>query len=163
MTQPQFDLKHIDPFPALTLRFTAQNHLHFARVWAEIRTALVAKSFRASTHPIHIIYANEYVEDDIDNEIVLPCDASWIEDVPLVSAGTMTVRQISEISAVSYVHAGNPNRINDKRPEVVAWLGENHYRLQGSMRLIYLRGFVIPGEDYLIEVQQPIVKDSSST
>lgn len=163
MPKTQFELKHVSSFSALTLRFTAQNHLHFARVWAEIRTTLMAKSFRASAHPIHIIYAAEYVEDNIDNEIVLPCDASWTEDIPLASAGSMTVRQIPEILAVSYAHAGNPNRINEERPDLMAWLGEHHYRLQGAMRLIYVRGFVIPGEDYLIDVQHAIVKDGSST
>lgn len=156
MPQDEITIKQVEPFRALTLRFTAQNHRHFAEVWAEIRTTLYVKSFRASAHPIHIIYADEYLEDHIDNEIVLPTDDSWAESIVLASAGTMTVRTLPDITAAAYLHSGNPNRINERHDDVLHWAAEHGYQLGGSMRLIYLRGPVERGEEYLIEVQHPL-------
>jgi hypothetical protein len=54
MSYQDIRIARVEPIRALTLHFIAHNHLHFARVVAEIRAAAQQHSFRASGYPIHI-------------------------------------------------------------------------------------------------------------
>ena len=160
MSQSEIHIKQVESLRVLTLRFTAQNHRHFAQVWAEIRAALQANSFQASGHPIQIIYADEYLEDNIDTEIILPTSDTWMGSIALASSGTMTVRELSGATAASYLHSGDPKLLNDKRIDLQRWTAAYGYKLGGSMRMVYLRGLVVrlPVEEWLFEIQHPLEK-----
>jgi effector-binding domain-containing protein len=144
----------------VTLRFILQNHLHFARVSAEIRGTAQAHSFRASSYPIHITYAIVYDQSNTENEYVLPINDSWAESLPLPTFGIMTVREIPAIDAATYIHTGDPHRINDRLSELQRWVKANGYALAGSLRLVYGRAIVerLPMENWVFEVQYPVVK-----
>jgi hypothetical protein len=160
MSKLDIRIKHVEPFRGLTLRFFAQNHLHFARVVAEIRTAARAQSVRASGHPIQIIYADHYRQNDVDTEFVLPIDDSWIASVPLPTFGIMTVRELPGVEAATYTQTGSPDSLNDRMVELQRWVAAYGYKLSGSIRMVYLRGLVVPlpVEEWMFEIQHPLEK-----
>jgi effector-binding domain-containing protein len=158
MSDQDFHIKRVEPIRALTLRFVAQNHLHLARVSAEIRTAAQAHSVRASGYPIHITYATVYDQHPAENEYLLPIDESWTESLPLPTFGTMSVRTVQSVEAASYIHTGDPHGINDRLVDLQRWVASQGYALGGSLRLVYLRGLVVrlPIEEWVFEVQYPL-------
>jgi effector-binding domain-containing protein len=151
-------IKQVQPIRALTLRFLAQNHLHFARVVAEIRAAARAQSVRASAHPIQITYADSYRQNNVDTEFALPVADARTARVPLATFGTMTVRELPEAVAASYIHTGSPDSLNDGLAHLQGWVAAHGYKLSGSMRMIYLRGLVepLPVGEWVFEVQYPL-------
>jgi effector-binding domain-containing protein len=158
MSYQDIRISHIEPIRALTLRFIAQSHLHFARVVAEIRGAAQQHTFRASSYPIHITHATEYSQNNVENEFVLPIDESWIDALPLATFGTMTVRELPAVDAATYIHNGDPERVNDRLVDLERWVAAHGYTLTGSFRLVYLRGLVVrlPIEEWKFEVQYPL-------
>lgn len=158
MSHLDIHIKHLEPIRGLTLRFILQNHLHFARVSAEIRGTAKAHSFRASSFPIHITYATAYDQSNTENEYVLPINDSWTESLPLPTFGIMTVREIPAVEAATYTHTGDPHRINDRLLDVEHWVEANGYVLAGSLRLVYRRAIVerLPMAEWTFEVQYPI-------
>jgi effector-binding domain-containing protein len=158
MSHLDINIKHLEPIRGLTLRFILQNHLHFARVSAEIRNTAKTHSFRASSYPIHITYATVYDQSNTENEYVLPINDSWTESLPLPTFGTMTVREIPSVVAATYIHTGDPHSINDRLLDVEQWVEANSYVLAGSLRLVYGRAIVerLPMDEWTFEVQYPI-------
>jgi DNA-binding transcriptional MerR regulator len=161
LSQMDIRIKHLEPFRGLTLRFTAQNHLHFARATAEIRSALMDRSFRGSSYPIHITYANEYSHEQVDTEFVIPASDAWTEDVPLPTFGTMVVREYASVEAATYLHHGSPDSLNEGLVDLQRWVASHGYTLAGSMRLVYLKGLVVqrlPVDEWMFEIQHPLEK-----
>lgn len=160
--RPYLDIqiKQLDPIRGLTLRFVLQNHLHFARVSAEIRNTAMARGFRANGYPIHITYATVYDQSNTPNEYVLPVAEAWTEDLALPTFGTLTVREIPAVEVVTYSHAGDPHEINARLPDVEAWAAAQGYALAGSLRLVYGRAMVErrPMTEWTFDVQYPVVK-----
>jgi effector-binding domain-containing protein len=159
MASQDFRIAHVAPIRALALRFTTHNHLHLARVLAEIRDAALAHAFRASGYPIHITYATRYHQDEVETEFVLPIDSAWTEPLPLATFGTMTVRELPGVDAATYIHTGSPDRVNDRLDDLQRWIAAQGYALGGSLRLVYVRGLVVrlPIGEWTFEVQYPLV------
>jgi DNA-binding transcriptional MerR regulator len=161
VSQQDIRIKRLAAFRALTLRFTAQHHLHFARVTAEIRSTLQAKSFAGNGHPIHITYAHEYHHDHVEAEFVVPANDAWTEDVPLPTFGTMTIREFPEIDAATYLHLGSPESVNEGLIDLHQWVASHGYTETGEIRLVYLKGLVVqrlPVDEWMFEVQHPLEK-----
>jgi DNA-binding transcriptional MerR regulator len=160
LSQMDIRIKHLEPLHVLSLRFRAANHLHLARVWAEIRAAAQAQSVRGSGHPLVITYADEYVTDDIDTECMIPVDAAWTAPVPLATFGTMSVREMDGIEAATYLHTGSPDTVNDGLVDLQRWVAAHGFRLGGSLRMVYLRGLIVPlpSSEWMFEMQHPLQK-----
>jgi effector-binding domain-containing protein len=161
MPPHDFRIKQLESFRALSLRFIAQNHLHFARVCADIRAAAGEKSVPVNRQPIQITYAAEYRENDVDTEFVLPIEDTWTERVPLAHFGTMTVREFSGMEAVTYViGASNLDSVNAGLDDLERWIETQGYKRGDSIWMVYLKGFVtpLPVEERLFEIQHPLEK-----
>ena len=70
----------------------------------------------------------------------------------------MTVRVIPAVEAATYIHTGDPHRINDRLLDVEQWVEANGCVLASSLRLVYGRAIVerLPMEEWTFEVQYPI-------
>lgn len=105
-----------------------------------------------------LIYAGEYREDNLDTEIALPASDAWTTSIALASFGTMTMRQPPGVSAASYLYAGDPRQLNDRREELQRWTSAYGYKLGDSIPILYLRELVdrLPVGEWLFEIQHPL-------
>lgn len=153
---------------ALTIRFMAKDHRDIDRVGSEMQDALKKHGIhpadnppRDGSLPVQIIYSEEYDQNDIDVEFAIPVDATWKGDMPLATAGTMTVREIPGIPQVaSYIKEGDPDKINENLVDVQRWVAANGYKLCDSVRFVALQG---PFHDrdfekWVMEIQYPLEK-----
>ncbi len=159
MSQPDVRIQQIAPIRVLALRFIAQNHLHFARAWAEIRVAAREKAVPVSGYPIQIIYADEYREDNVDTEFALPVDDSWTESISLPTFGIMIVHELPGVEAATYPFPeSHLDNFNAGLVDLRRWVAARGYQLSGPLRMVYRRGFVVPSpmEERVFEVQHPL-------
>ena len=161
MSQLDVRIKKVEPIHALTLRFIAKTHADYGRIGREVDRAVENKQVEICANLVQIVYADEYNQRDIDTEFVYPVDKSWSKDLPLASAGTLTLREIPGIEeAATYPYEGDPDHINEHLVDLQRWVAANGYNLSGSIRMVMLRGPYdrLPSDEWMMEIQHPLEK-----
>ena len=133
---------HLLAFQAEVEQAVAQYHIKFASPWAEIH------------------YSDEFQLDYHDVEFVFPVDDAQTEDVPLETAGVLTLRTIPSLPmAATYMHHGvSTTQISDVLVVLQRWIVDNDYQLLGSHRIVHHRGAFDRAEyaDWILEFQHEI-------
>lgn len=159
MSQLDVRIKQIQPFRALTSRYQFGTHAEIEPVAVEILAALEEHRVKVAAPLNYFIYGDEYRPQDIDVEFVAPVEDTYTGDLPLKTAGVMTVREIPGIDeAATYLYKGTPDEVNDALVDLQRWVAANDYRLGGMIRVVTLRGPLegLPRSEWLHEIQHPL-------
>ncbi|MBC7812203.1 MAG: MerR family transcriptional regulator [Burkholderiales bacterium] len=163
-------VKPILAFRALTLRMSIHgdsNHvrntlLAFQR---EVEHALVQHSIKLAGPLTEIRYAEEFLADYQDVEIVLPVDDGQTSDVPLETAGILKLITVPALSmAATHIHRStdatrmDTGHISEVMPVLQRWIVDNGYQLLGTHRTLHHIGPFQHAEyeDWLTEFQHEI-------
>jgi DNA-binding transcriptional MerR regulator len=135
-------------------------------MFEEAETYIARSNARADKPPLTIYHDQEYREQDIDAEIVLPLKFA------IVGSAEMKVIELPPIkTAACVVHTGDYATIYQAYNALLEWNDVNGYRMAGPVREVYLRytadglGFDLPPtylakdpNSFVTELQLPVEK-----
>ncbi|HSL29202.1 MAG TPA: MerR family transcriptional regulator [Anaerolineales bacterium] len=135
-------------------------------MFEEAETYIAPFNARADKPPMTIYHDQEYRENDIDAEVILPLKFA------VAGKESMQVIQLPRVRAAAcVVHTGDYATIYQAYNSLLGWIGANGYHIAGPIREVYLRytadglGFDLPPtylakdpNSYVTELQVPVEK-----
>ena len=174
MSQLDIRIKKVEPVRALTIRFLAKTHDDIGNMVQEVTQALfkhkLLQNGQQTSPGFQIVYAKEYTQHNVDNELVFPIPDTWQDNIELSTPGTLTIREVPGMEkAATYLYKGNPDDINENLVDVERWVLANGYQLSDEVRIVTLQVPAemkmaqlsvvnIDWEQWLGEIQYPLVK-----
>ena len=161
MSQLDVRIKKIDPVRALTYRHVVPDHGEIERIGEALQRALRQNNVKVAPPVFQIVYSEEYNQNDVDVEFVVPVDPSHAGDLPLDTGGAMTLRDVPGVDeAATYIYSGDPDKINDHLVDLQRWVAEHGYKLVNTIRMVMLKGPFehLPTDEWLAEIQYPLEK-----
>jgi effector-binding domain-containing protein len=158
-TMPTYDvvIKKVEPQTIVGIRRVIPTYPHVGELFGELFGHIQAHNVRVVGPPLSIYYDGEYRERDVDVEAAVPVGA------PGGGANGVPIRELpgAEMMA-SLVHHGPYETIHQAYSALLKWIEQNHYRVDGPDREIYLQG---PDKEkerspeaYVTELQVPVAK-----
>jgi DNA-binding transcriptional MerR regulator len=152
-------VKRIEPIPALTFRGVYPSYGAMGHVTTAILAAIDGHSVKLAGPPIGISYGDEFKNDNVDHECVIPVDETRHEDLPLGKLGVCTFRCVPEMEmAATHIHQGSYESLTDKVIFFQRWVAENNLELGGAVRFVFYRGPMNHDDPdtYLTEIQHQV-------
>jgi DNA-binding transcriptional MerR regulator len=163
-------VKSIPAFRALTLRMSISGDNNAVReqllaFQGEVERAFQQHGIKLAGPAAEIRYAEEYLTDFHDVEIVLPVDDSQTDDVPLETAGVLRLTSVPALPmAATHIHRStdangmDTGHVTEVMPILRRWIVDNGYRMLGTHRTIHHIGPFQHAEyeDWLTEFQHEI-------
>lgn len=167
-SEPMYDviLRQIESQLVLSWREVVPDDDRLQFMFEEAETYIAQFNARADKPPMTIYHDQEYREQDIDAEIVLPLKFA------VAGSAEMRVIELPPIeTAACVVHTGDYATIYQAYNALLAWNDSNGYRMAGPVREVYLRytadglGFDLPptylakdSNSFVTELQLPVEK-----
>ncbi len=108
-------------------------------------------------HAVYLTMPPETPEEDAVWELWAPVSGDPPESEP-DDAG-VGVKRIGPMTVVSAMHTGPYETVEPTYNEIWAWIGENGYLMAGPpMEIYYSDPADVPPEEYLTEIQMPVVR-----
>ena len=167
MSQLDIRIKKVDPVRALTLRILAKDHSDIERIVRAMAPILVDNLIvdsqgqsLADAHNFQIVYAKEYAQTNIDTEFVVPVQSHWKSNLSIPNEGNMILREVPGFEhAATYIHAGDPDDINENIVDLERWVAANNYKLSDEVRIVTLRfPMNFDMSQWMGEIQYPLEK-----
>lgn len=141
--------KNIQKVNVITFRFKGK----YSEV-GEYISSLYKEAKSNGTGPVLNLYYDEGYEEEADIEICVPLKKK-------ITSSKFEVKELPEINALSTIHKGSYNNINNAYKAIIDYAKENNIEINAPSRLIYHKGpgMVFKGnpENYITEVIIPIV------
>lgn len=159
-------LREIESQLVLSWREVVPDDDRLQFMFEEAETYIARFNARADKPPMTIYHDQEYREQDIDAEIVLPLKFA------VAGSAEMKVIELPPIkTAACVVHTGDYATIYQAYNVLLEWNDVNGYRMAGPVREVYLRytadglGFDLPptylakdSNSFVTELQLPVEK-----
>jgi len=171
-TQYDVVLRKVAPQIMATIRDTVPTSGgHITLMFEELEAYIGCYHVRESSPPMIIYHDPDYREDKMDIEVAVPINGA------LPMSERVTVREIEGYPEMACtIHTGGYNTVNHALNALLTWIDLNNYRINGSLRKVYLRfgadntGYTVPdaylakngAHEFVTEVQVPVVKNTIS-
>jgi effector-binding domain-containing protein len=164
-TMPAYDvvLKKVEPQTIIGIRRVIPTYPHVAELFEELLGHLETHNLRMSGPAMSLYYDGEYRERDVDVEAAVPINGpgNGPGNGSGESSGSATIRELEGAENMAcLVHHGPYETIYQAYNALLEWIENNHYRVDGPDREVYLQGpdKVTTPDEYVTELQVPVAK-----
>jgi effector-binding domain-containing protein len=149
-------IKKIEAQNVASVRDVVPTYHDIERLCNELYPYLMGKNAQIAGPPIAVYHDMEYMEKDVDIELVVPITGS-LPATDRVKVGDLPAVE----QAACMIHQGPYETIGESYKMLMAWAEANGYQVAGPDREIYLKGPEEEGrspQDYITELQLPVAK-----
>jgi DNA-binding transcriptional MerR regulator len=158
-------VKQVEPVLVALVRAILPSHGDSGSLFPEVYAAIGPHARKAlGPNPgeggttMVLWYDTEFKEHDVDGA------AAFILRCPVPESGRMRVHELPATTMAATIHHGAYNTIGNAHEAVITWIENNHYRIAGPDREIYIYNKMpihLDDPSYITEIQYPIERVNS--